>query len=344
MSRHGLNASAVIWRARNLVAAIFLAGLTSPAGIGVAAQDYDGPIIDAHGHIGGSFDTDVMDRVTKANGVRAMTLMARYYPGPMGELDMPGDDDMALALAAKHPGRFFALVGMQHPLLTGSEKWREPDYAVKELLESTEKKLASGKFHGIGEVIVRHFAYSSGPHAELNQPIYSAFMRELSGLAAKFDVPIVIHMEGAPDLVANFSRLIADNPKVVYVWAHNCGRSHARVIRDMLTRHPNLMCDLGGMVNFAPRGHGYGTGWPRSETYTALMEENGRFFPEMQAVYEDFSERFMIGTDIAHAPVMNDRTYSLRIKRFRKLLGTLKPETAKRLAETNAVRIFRLDR
>ena len=309
-----------------------------------AAQTYDGPIIDAHGHIGGSFDTDLMDRVTKANGVRAMTLMARYYPGvPTGQ-DQPGDDDMALALAAKHPGRFIALVGMQRPLLTGPEKWHELGYAVNDLLETTEKNLASGKFHGIGEVIVRHFAYSKGRHAELNQPIYSAFMRELSRLAGKFDVPIVVHMEGAPDLVANFRRLIADNPKVVYVWAHNCGRSRAAVIRDMLTRHPNLMCDMAGMVNFAPRGHGYGTGWPRAEAYTALIEENGRFFPEMQAVYEDFSERFMIGTDIAHAPVMNERAYRARIQRFRRLLGTLKLETAKRLAETNAVRILHLDR
>ncbi len=312
--------------------------------VAVAADPYNGPIFDAHGHIGGSFDTDLMDRVTKANGVRAMTLMARYYPGvPTGQ-DQPGDDDMALALAAKHPGRFIALVGMQRPLLTGPEKWHELGYAVNDLLETTEKKLASGKFHGIGEVIVRHFAYSKGRHAELNQPIYSAFMRELSRLAGKFDVPLVVHMEGAPDLVANFRRLIADNPKVVYVWAHNCGRSRAAVIRDMLTRHPNLMCDMAGMVNFAPRGHGYGTGWPRTEAYTALMEENGRFFPEMQAVYEDFSERFMIGTDIAHAPVMNERAYRARIQRFRRLLGTLNPETAIRLAETNAVRIFHLDR
>lgn len=329
---------------RRLAACALVAVLVT-AGVRVAAADpYTGPIVDAHGHIGGSFDTDLMDRVTQANGVRAMTLMARYYPGMARDQDRPGDDDMALALAAKHPGRFIALVGMQRPLLTGPQKWNEPDDAVKGLLESTEKKLASGKFHGIGEVIVRHFAYSGGPHAELDQPIYSAFTRELSRLAAKFDVPIVVHMEGAPDLVANFSRLIAGNPKVVYVWAHNCGRSRAPVIRDMLTKHSNLMCDLAGMVNFAPRGVGYGTGWPRKEVYTALMEENGRFFPEMQAVYQDFPDRFVIGTDIAHASVMNERAYRVRIARFRDLLGTLKPETAKRLAETNAVRIFRLER
>ncbi|MGQ0664919.1 MAG: amidohydrolase family protein, partial [Pseudomonadota bacterium] len=273
----------LLYDLRRLVACALITVL-AVAGVRVAAADsYTGPIIDAHGHIGGSFDTDVLDRVTKANGVRAMTLMARYYPGVPMDQDQPGDDDMALALAAKHPGRFFALVGMQRPLLTGPEKWHEPDYAVKGLLEITEKELASGKFYGIGEVIVRHFAYSSGRHAELDQPIHSAFMRELSRLAAKFDVPIVIHMEGAPDLVANFSRLIADNPKVVYVWAHNCGRSHAPVIRDMLTGHSNLMCDLAGMMNLAPQGFGYGTGWPRMEAYTALMEENGRFFPEMRA-------------------------------------------------------------
>ncbi|MBI4183498.1 MAG: amidohydrolase family protein [Proteobacteria bacterium] len=327
------------------VGALALAALLSAGPVaGAAAEPYGGSIIDAHGHIGGSFDADTMARVTAANGVRAMILMARYYPGPEGKRDLPGDDGMALDLAARHPGRFIPLVGMQQPLLTGAGKWTQPDGAVKALLQSTDNKLASGRFRGIGEVIVRHFAYSSGPHAEIDHPIYSAFMKEISRLAQKYDLPVVVHMEGAPNLVADFGRLMAENAKVVYVWAHNCGRSQAPVIRDMLIRHPNLRCDLAGMINLAPRGYGYGTGWPRMEAYTALMEVDGTFLPEMQAVYEDFSDRFVIGTDIAHAPVMNDRSYQLRIGRFRELLGTLTPETAKRLAETNAVRIFRLDR
>ena len=306
------------------------------------AGSYDGPIFDAHGHMGGSFDPATINRVMESNNVTRQLLMARYYPGPASRNDLPGRDELSLKMAASNPGRFLPLVGMQRPMLTGSHKWHNPTRAIEALLKETEQKLATGKFFGIGELIVRHFAYSKGRHAELDNPIYSTFTKRLSNLAMRFDVPIVIHMEGEPGLVADFSRLMDEYKTVRYVWAHNCGRSQAPVIREMLTRHPYLMCDLGGMVNFAPRGYGYGTGWPRKEAYTALMEENGRFFPEMQAVYEDFSERFMIGTDIAHAPVMNERVYRARIQRFRRLLGTLNPETAKLIAEGNALRIFKV--
>ena len=190
----------------------------------VAAEPYRGPVIDAHNHIGGSFDPETMVRAMRANGVRAMVLMARSYPGPAGKRDLPGTDKMALDLAAKFPGRFIPLVGMQRPMLTDAD-WSNPGPAVKALLKDTDKKLASGRFRGIGELIVRHFAYSRGRHAELNKPIYSAFTRALSRLALKFDVPIVIHMEGDPALVKDFERLLDEYPKVIYVWAHNCGRS-----------------------------------------------------------------------------------------------------------------------
>jgi hypothetical protein len=201
--------------------------------------------------------------------------MARYYPGPAGSSDRAGNDELALELASKYLGRFFPLVGMQRPELTGANKWLNPDAAVETILNEAETKLATGRFRGIGEVIVKHFAYSSGPHAELENPIYSPFMRRLSHLAARFDVPIVLHMEGAPHLVKDLARLLRENSRVRYVWAHNCGRSKASVIRVMLENHPNLYCDLASMTNVGRSG--YGIGWPRMEEYNTLIEKNGVF-------------------------------------------------------------------
>ncbi len=309
--------------------------------VDAVADSYDGSIFDAHGHIGGSFDPETMDRVTSANGVTRQLLMARYYPGSPWRKDLPGRDELSLKMAASYPGRFFPLVGMQRPMLTGSDKWHYPPAAIKTLLKETERKLASGKFYGIGELIVRHFAYTRGRHAELDNPIYSTFTRRLSDIAMRFDVPIVIHMEGVPGLVADFSRLIGEYGTVRYVWAHNCGRSKAPVIREMLTRHPNLMCDLGGMTNTGRQN--YGTGFPRMEPYTALMEVGGLFFPRMKQIYEDFPDRFTIGMDVAHARGMNRRNYSRRVDRFRRLLGQLSPTAAKLIAEGNALRIFKLE-
>jgi len=302
------------------------------------ADPYNGPIFDAHGHLGASFDRSTISRVMKNSGVTRQILMARYYNG--GPKDRGGNDKMSLRMAASHPGRFFPLAGMQRPVLTGAHKWHNPTGKIERLLQVVEKMLASGKFYGIGEVIVRHFSYSSGPHAEVDHPIYSTFMKRLSDIAMRFDVPIVIHMEGAPGLVADFSRLIDEYKTVRYVWAHNCGRSHAPVIREMLTRHPNLFCDLASMTNL-PRQM-YGTGLPRMEPYTALMEKDGIFFPPMKKIYEDFPDRFTLGMDVAHARGMNNRNYSRRVNRFRQLLGQLSPSAAKLIAEGNALRIFKL--
>jgi Tat protein secretion system quality control protein TatD with DNase activity len=308
--------------------------------MGVAAELYTGPIVNAHAHVGASFDWDTMINAMDQNNVLRQIVMARYYPGPAGPADRPGNDELALGLASKYPGRFFPLVGMQRPELTGANKWLNPDAAVEAILKEAEAKLATGRFWGIGEVIVKHFAYSSGRHAEQENPIYSPFMQRLSRLAARFDMPIVLHMEGAPRLVTDFERLLRENVGVRYVWAHNCGRSKAPVIRAMLENHPNLYCDLASMTNVGTSI--YGSGWPRMEEYTALIEENGELFPEMRELYEAFRDRFMVGTDIAHAPGMNPGNYGRRVRRLRELLAQLTPQTAAAFAEHNAMRIFKL--
>ena len=306
-----------------------------------AGEPYTGPIIDAHGHLGSSFRAETIVSAMDTNNIAKQILMARYYPGPTGAADQPGSDELALELAQKYPGRFFPLVGMQRTELTGSSKWSKPDDAVEMLLRQTEEKLATGRFWGIGEVIVKHYAYSRGRDAEQDNPVYSPFMQRLSRLAARFDVPIVLHMEAAPRLVEDFSRLLQENRDVHYVWAHNCGRSHAPVIRAMLSAHANLFCDLAGMTNTGETG--YGTGWPRMEEYNSLMEIGGKFLPEMREIYESFPDRFMLGMDVAHAPGMNLRNYSRRVERFRELLGQLSGATAKNFAELNALRIFKLE-
>jgi Tat protein secretion system quality control protein TatD with DNase activity len=306
----------------------------------IFAQPYQGPIIDAHGHLGASFDWDIMVEAMDRNDVTHMIVMARYYPGPEGARDLPGSDEDALRLAEQYPGKFFPLVGMQRPLLTGSNKWRSLDRAVERLIDETERKLASGKFFGIGEFIVRHWAYSRGSHAEQENPIYCAFMQRMSAIAGRFDVPMVVHMEGYPALVDDFSRLLGEYPRVRFVWAHNCGRSKASVISGILARHPNLFCDLGNMTNVGTTG--YGIGWPRMEAFTALIEKDGVLFQEMKALYEEFPDRFTLGMDVAHSSGNNPRNYSRRVNRFRELLGQLKPETATKVAETNAIRIFKL--
>jgi len=324
---------------RNIVVTVMILVTLVMVREGVAAERY-GSMIDAHGHLGASFDWDTIIHVMDRNNVSRQIVMPRYYPGRSG--DSAGTDELALELASKYPGRFFPLVGMQKPELTGANKWHNPNETVESILNETEAKLSTGHFWGIGEVIVKHFAYTSGRHAELDNPIYSSFMKRLSQIAIRFDVPIVLHMEGEPNSVKDFARLLKENSRVRYAWAHSCGRSKASVIRAMLKNHPNLYCDLASMTNVGKSG--YGIGWPRMEEYTALIEKNGVLFPKMREVYEAFPNRFMIGMDVAHARGMNHKNYGRRAKRFRELLAQLSPQTAAAFAKGNAIRIFKLDR
>ena len=323
--------------------------IASPTGSRTSAAplvDRQFTIIDAHAHLGGSFNWDTIVAAMNRNGVSKQVVMARYYEGlSILGADEPGSDELALKLAEAHPGRFYPLIGMQRPILTGPRKWNKPDRDMESLIQGTERKLQSGKFFGVGEFIVRHWSYAPkpGPHDEQDNPIYSELMRRFSALAARFDVPIVIHMEGYPKLVADFSRLLSEYPATRYVWAHNCGRSKGFVISELLSRFPNLFCDLGGMTN-PPGYRHYGSGWPRMEEFTSLIERDGVLLPEMRALYEKFPDRFMVGTDLAHAPYMKIANYSAHVGRFRELLGQLNPETRAKIAELNAIRIFKLAR
>ena len=124
------------------------------------AELYTGPMIDAHGHLGVSFDSDMIVNVMGRNNVSRQIVMARYYPGPAGFADRPGTDELALELAGEYPARFFPLVGMQKPELTGAYKWLNPNATVEAILNKVEAKLDTDRFYGIGEVIVKHFAYT----------------------------------------------------------------------------------------------------------------------------------------------------------------------------------------
>jgi len=49
-----------------------------------------------------------------------------------------------------------------------------------------------------------------------------------------------------------------------------------------------------------------------------------------------------VGMDVAHAPAM--RIYAGRVQRSRELLDQLSPETRAKIAEQNAIRVFKLAR
>lgn len=301
----------------------------------VSPSDVQLSIVDAHGHLNGDMSVEQLIGLMDQAGVSRTVLMARYYKSKRGM--GYASDELALEYSKKYPGRFIPFIAGQRGALHDQRRWLEPDYIAEDFLKEVETKLKSEDFYGIGELIICHYAYDRGDGqggGEHDIPVDTPLMRHLADLAGRYRGPLLIHAEGEPEVVSGMDSLLNYNPKTRVIWAHNCGRSSVEVIRKMLTGHPNLYCDLGGMLNA-----GYGRYWPKRTPWMFLIEDGSyHFYPEMKTLYEAFPERFLIGTDCAHTPAL--KNYLKRVKRFRELLSELSPETARRLAFQNAEELF----
>jgi Tat protein secretion system quality control protein TatD with DNase activity len=308
----------------------------------IKANGYSGPLIDGHAHWGNAFVTESVLERYRTSGVVAQIVMPRYLGV---REDPPTTDETVIAIAQNYPGQIFVLAGMQRPDFTFMD-WNAPSSNAKKILSEIDQKLAQRKVVGIGEVLVRHWAYAGdggqiGRHAEINQTFDSVFIRQIASVAIKHDVPVVIHMEAYPELVEQLGRVLKELPQFKLVWAHGCGRLNPTQINELLEKHPALFCDLSNMTNTG----GYGSGWPRAELFTSKMEEDGVFLEPYKKVILAHPDRFFIGMDVAHQSrwVMQvGNTFEKRVHRTRELLGQLPSETARKLAYENAMKIFNI--
>lgn len=312
--------------------------LTAPPD--VTARDI--PLVDFHAHIQKRVSAEELVRHMDQAGVARMVLMALYYGDRSGAVnDGEGTDEQALSYARRSPGRFVPFVGMQRGLLVNRDRWIRPDSEASSLLLEAEWKLRSGEFFGMGEFMLRFYPYTTelgiAAVSDMDYPADSTLMRYFADLSGKYRVPVVIHCEAEPHTVEAMLRLLELHPEATVVWAHNCGRAGAGLIRDWLSRYPNLYADLGNMVS---TGYGYGTYWPRRTPLMHLvMSGQGDIFPEMKTLFETFPDRFFIGNDLAHARAYVHHSYLSH--RWRLFLSQLSAATARKIAFENAERLFR---
>jgi hypothetical protein len=121
-----------------------------------------------------------------------------------------------------------------------------------------ESRLARDKYVAIGEF------HLYGADADLPVP------RRMVALARQHD--LVLHAHSDADAV---ERLFKQYPAARILWAHS-GFDSPEAVRAMLARHRNLWCDLAFRSE-----HGSG----------------GKVPPEWRALFTDFPDRFMVGTD-----------------------------------------------
>ena len=298
------------------------------------------PLFDAHTHLNRDMTREMLIRWMDQSGVRRMVLMPRHY-----RVDGFATDEQAAEYARLYPDRFVAFIGGQRGDLRRQRAW-EGDHPF---LAEAETKLRTGAYRGLGEFILNHYGdnrfvptTNQLVSGDFKAPVDSPLMFKIVELAARYDVPVVIHAEAETETSEQMRRLLDRSPPTQVIWAHNCGRAPAAQVAEFLRTYPRLMCDLGGMAVTRENKSGWGTGYgaERSKHVTRVQYDDGSINPPMRELFEAFPERFTIGTDIAHPPQYRPYFYGDTMLAFRLLLSQLAPDTARKIGYENAERLF----
>ena len=291
-------------RSRCRVVSAF-AGLLMPLWLAAApawSADYGGPLIDAHSHVPNATAIDAYVAAMKRHNVLKVVLLG------VGGLQKE-DTAWLTAASKKYPDRVVAGLPLADPT---------SESAASQL----ELQLDRGKPRLIGEVHMRLVGRRLIDR-DPNSPTFGKIL----DVAAKFEVPIVIHYELTDAAETALDRALAAHRKSTIVLAHG-GEGPPRRLDRLLLRNPNLFVDLSGM---------------HFQRTPALASETGPLDPGWKALIEKMPDRFMIGVDVWAArlfePAMLDRLFMWT----RRILGELRLDVAERVAHRNAAKLYRLE-
>jgi hypothetical protein len=318
--------------------------------------------IDAHVHLvadkGALDDFDEVARnalqIMDSNGIKKMVIMSP--PRPNENYDI----ESLKGVMAKYGTRFAVMAGggSLNPML--QEAGKSP--TVPEDLRQRFEEMAEGYLDagaiGFGEIAGTHLSlYPS--HGYESVPADHPLLLLLADIAARHGVPIDLHFDPIPEDVstpsqltsprnppmlkanlAGLERLLDHNPNTIIMWAHAgsdpVGFFTPELVRDMLSRHPNL--------NFSIR--------PLHNSPDALVNPRGGINGKWVAVFRDFPDRFVIGTDsfiVASNYSGPDapKTFAMAAGKQRNavqtFLNSLPDDLARRIGFENAERIYKLN-
>ena len=322
---------------------LFAQSATEPARP-VAARS---PYIDVHAHL----EPDTLDASIEAAAQALKSENATkilFLPPPFAADDGSRFDSEQIATAQrKFPGAFAFLGGggTLNPMI--QEAMRSGGVSPEErrnFRNRAEEILRQGAA-GFGEMTAEHFAGgTSYQYAPADHPLFLL----LADIAAQHGVPIDLHMEAVPqamrlpsdlrsppnpidlhDNIAAFERLLTHNPGTKIVWAHagsdNTGYRTPDLCRRLFRAHSNLYMQI--KLDPVNPGKNY-----------PLDPVSGRITPEWLRLFEDFQDRFVIGTD-QHYPMPGSGVQRWQASVL--LLNQLPGDIRRKIGAQNAQRIYR---
>jgi hypothetical protein len=230
--------------------------------------------------------------------------------------------ELALALEELAPEK---IVPIFSPYRVGGDwqRWaRDPEVVTR-----ARAALASGAYHGIGEL---HLIGGFSPPLEK-----ATVLQALMQLAGEYDVPIMLHTEfSRPAMMLELCRRYPDTR---ILWAHAGSILPPAQVAQVLDACTNVWAGLGARD-------------PWRFVNNPITDADGRLLPDWRALLLRYPGRFMLGSDPVWPVEQMDQwdvsdTGWQELGRFwgyhRGWLGQLPPGLAHRISCENAVALFR---
>ena len=179
----------------------------------------------------------------------------------------------------------------------------------------------------------------------------------LADLAAKFNMPIDLHMEAIERETAilarlksplnptilkpnidGFERLLAHNRGAKIIWVHlgwdNTSQRSVELTRRLLNKHPNLYLSIRLASGMRER---------KVDSPSFPLDKNGRLKADWLKLFQDFPDHFLLGSDEIIKP-SNDHPSAGSMKSTVGLLDQLPPDLRAAIGYKNGYQIYRLSK
>jgi hypothetical protein len=270
----------------------------------VWAADYTGPLLDAHLH----YNEEAWNGQAGPHPLPdVLARMQRNGVRAVVANSRPNDGTKALADAPQTRAAGVTVVPFVRLYRSRADydNWFRDETIYTLVQTELARGTGAGPYKGLGEFHLYDSANANGPVA-----------RKLLQLAEKQQLAVLAHVDDvAIDL------LMAHAPKARLIWAHTgIGGAPAARVDALLARYPLLM----GELSYRP----------------GLTCDDGQLCPEWRALVTKYPDRFLIGSDTW----VNQRWlyYDELMQGYRRWLGGLPPDVARKVAWDNGARLFGL--
>jgi len=261
-----------------------------------------------------------------------------------------------LPIVEKYPNRFAALGGggSLNVMIQQAVKEGHVTTAMEKKFDARAFELVRKGVVGFGEMTAEHFSMKENHPHETAPPDHPLFLR-LADLAAKYDLPIDIHMEAIPEEmpmpsrfqsppnprilkpnIAAFCRLLSHNRKAKIVWVHlgwdNTGKRTIALTRRLLSENPNLYMSIRIASGMQER---------KVVKPTFPLDKDGRLKQEWLGLFQEFPNRFLIGSDEIILP-RNNHPSAGSIQSTVSILEQLPRKLRHKIGYENAHRLYKL--